>query len=344
MTSAPSDVHISLSPFELFREPLAVIGLVDAREYAAFKSGKPDDQVQTANLRDLVGSAITKMEDDYPRVLVRKILVFDYNTTYGKTGLHEDAISVPSVNQLKATTMRTLMCDITSNLLAEMTTLSASIKALPSMASPSNVRIGTGGASYAQHGDKSPVLSRANSQFGDSTRSDSANSNNHHRMSMPVFPSSNSTLDGTSGDSRPSSPMTGSQSPPAKTFEEIVNGGGPATTASRVTPVNSRDNSRDRVSISGFGPGSIDERNRNKGKCRVSIVISSLYILAGRWNDALRELADSAARARSYSDHIWYAKALENMVTCMVMLAWSGTSFKVHLFRFLGSSPLSNLK
>ena len=46
----------------------------------------------------------------------------------------------------------------------------------------------------------------------------------------------------------------------------------------------------------------------------MSIVVSSIYMLAGRWNDALKDLADEAARARTFNDHIWYAKALESLL------------------------------
>jgi hypothetical protein len=83
------------------------------------------------------------------------------------------------------------------------------------------------------------------------------------------------------------------------------------------------------VSIQGFGSGGVGERARNKGRGRVSIVIGSLYMCAGHWHEAMRELVDGATRARAYSDHLWQAKALENIMVCLLLFAWSGMDFQV---------------
>ena len=44
-----------------------------------------------------------------------------------------------------------------------------------------------------------------------------------------------------------------------------------------------------RISISGFGSGTVTERARIKGKARIQIAIGELYLLAGRIPDALKE-------------------------------------------------------
>jgi trafficking protein particle complex subunit 9 len=93
--------------------------------------------------------------------------------------------------------------------------------------------------------------------------------------------------------------------------------------------VMSREAGRDRVSVHGFGSGGIDERNRKRGKGRVGIVVGSLYLQAGRWQDALRELQENTSKARDVGDHIWHAKGLECMLTTLVLLAWTGTEFQV---------------
>jgi hypothetical protein len=54
-----------------------------------------------------------------------------------------------------------------------------------------------------------------------------------------------------------------------------------------------------------------------------------LYMCAGHWHEALKELVDGATRARAYSDHLWQAKALENIMVCLVLFAWSGMDFQV---------------
>lgn len=44
-----------------------------------------------------------------------------------------------------------------------------------------------------------------------------------------------------------------------------------------------------RISIQGFGSGTVTERARVKGKARVQIAIGELYLLTGRIPDALKE-------------------------------------------------------
>ena len=92
-----------------------------------------------------------------------------------------------------------------------------------------------------------------------------------------------------------------------------------------------RDPSADRVSIHGFGSGGVSERARNKGRGRVSIVIGTLYLCAGQWNEAMKELVDGGSRARAFSDHLWHAKALENIMVCLLLFAWSGMDFQVSM-------------
>jgi hypothetical protein len=92
-----------------------------------------------------------------------------------------------------------------------------------------------------------------------------------------------------------------------------------------------KDTASDRVSIHGFGSGGVGERARNKGRGRVSIVVGTLYMCAGQWNDAVRELIEGATRARAFSDHLWHAKALENIMVCLLLFAWSGMDFQVSI-------------
>jgi len=117
------------------------------------------------------------------------------------------------------------------------------------------------------------------------------------------------------------------------TFDQIVganNSLDPGNIASRyMTPNPNRDSSRDRVSVTGFGPGSVSERSRNIGRGRVGIVIGSLYLNAGRWNDAIKEFVEGATIAKTNLDHLWHAKALENILVAMMMLAWTGMDFQV---------------
>lgn len=55
--------------------------------------------------------------------------------------------------------------------------------------------------------------------------------------------------------------------------------------------------------------------------------MGTLYLHAGRWADALRELNDSTTRAKALSDHVWHAKGLENLVSTMILMTWAGIDF-----------------
>ncbi|KIV99149.1 hypothetical protein, variant [Verruconis gallopava] len=308
MTSAPSNVQLSLSPFELFREPLLVLGIVDAREYDSLEK-----------IQNLTMATLKIFEEDYPRILVCKLLVFHSMPMPDITTSHADAIHIQLHGNPQDMSMRRFMCDITSNLLAEMTTLAVSLKALPSMASPSVTSSGAGmvlGDAMRSFISYQPSVSN-----GDPTTF--LNASYSHRMSMPVLPSNNES------DAQSGSPESGTRSPPPRTFDELIGGENSMDNRRNIISSKSRDNCQDRVSISGFGPGSLDERKRDQGKCRISIVISSLYMLAGRWNDALHGFAESAALARSFGDHIWHAKAFENMITCLILLSWAQIPFKI---------------
>jgi hypothetical protein len=311
-TSLPPATHLALSPFEVFREPLAILGIADSTELRrdvdeSELSTEPDEVINE------LSAAVAVIRERYPRTLVQKILLFDSLEASNRSPVHQDIVFVPPASRLKTTTMKTIMCDITSIILAEMTTLANSIKALPSIASPSSNFAANGlSSSY----DDSSSLSRINSQSGDRARSASPATNQPHRMSLPVLPSSTPNIDSATNGIRPNSPESGRSTPPIRTFDEVGTG-------------EKREHSRDRVSVHGFGPGSINERNRNKGKARVDLVIGSLYLQTGRWIDALRELSEGAKQSSLHSDHLWHAKALENVMICMLLLAWSRTEFKV---------------
>jgi hypothetical protein len=43
----------------------------------------------------------------------------------------------------------------------------------------------------------------------------------------------------------------------------------------------------------------------------------------------MKEFVDNAIRARSLSDHLWHAKALESILVCMILLAWLRLEFQI---------------
>lgn len=318
-----------------------ILGVGDAAEYSGSSESRaansPTSKAVSVDFGADIQSAVDDIREQYPRAYLHRLVMFDCLSQDQHHGLPEDAVLVPPVTHLKTTTMKTIMCDLTSTLLAELTTLARSIQALPMVPSPSSLQNGAsdGTPSWANQ-DPGTSLSRRNSQAPSSLRSESpalAAQKDLHRMSMPVLPSSSSA--GNVEDQRATSPTTqGARTPPV-TFDEI-SGVNSANTLNRTTSnsskppqKNARDSSVDRVSIHGFGSGGVGERARNKGRGRISIVVGTLYLCAGQWQEALKELTEGATRARAFSDHLWHAKALENILVCLLLFAWSGMDFQV---------------
>ncbi|KAF2118692.1 hypercellular protein-like protein HypA [Lophiotrema nucula] len=342
-TSLPPASHLALSPFEQFREPLLIIGVGDAAEYSWLDESRAENVASAEDERieedaSEIQSAIEDLREQFPRAYVHSMMMFGYTSQSRHPRLPQDAMLVPPAEQLKTTTMKTFMCDLTSTLLAELTTLARSIQALPMVPSPLAQQNGTTEAtpSWAHIDPVSNPLSRRNSQTPTGIRSEPpgiASQKDLHRMSMPVLPSSSSGI--APEDPRAATPTSQGARTPPTTFDEI-SGVNSANTLSRTNsntskpvPKNARDSSVDRVSIHGFGSGGAGERARNKGRGRISIVIGTLYLYAGQWNEALKELSEGATRARAFSDHLWHAKALENILVCLLLFAWAGMEFQI---------------
>lgn len=324
-TALPPPSQLALAPFELYREPLIVIAIADynsiggtSRETATCDnertgSSRAEDS-QNTSVRSFVDD-LEKIKTQFPKALVHQVLIFDH--AMPAKPLHEGVVYVPTVEKSKTTTMKTVMCDLTSQLLAEMTSYAKSLQALPSLESPRSV-LGLGNGDL--YNAKAPISSRPTSALHGMRSLSPAGtvSKTEGRMSMPVHISSSTISRDSTPDGRAMSPPDRMNTPPT-TFDEIA-----------ATP-EGRRRSRDRVSMQGFGAGGAGERERIKGKGRICIVIGSLYLLAGRWPDAVKELAEGATIARANTDYLWHGKALDYLAVCLVMYAWAGMEFRVSL-------------
>ncbi|KAI9753026.1 MAG: hypothetical protein M4579_005368 [Chaenotheca gracillima] len=348
-TTVSPESYLKLSPFELFREPLAVIAIADSLELANDDSNQWKDsrngtssQAQNGNITRELTKDMRHVKDSFPKALVHQLLVFDFlGESGGSKSSHKEYMTVPPVERSKTTTMKTVMCDLSSLILAEMTTFARSVQALHSVESPSSPRAARWPSTSSTERGRPQTLYGQDlqpSKNGSGLHSDPSGtfSERNHRMSMPVQPTSGSDRFSTSAVHRPTSPSSKSDTPPISPLEETPESIGspprnPNTkfAARAGTASGGQEHSRDRVSIHGFGSGGVSERARNKGKGRVGIVIGSLYLQAGRWGDALRELVDSATIAKSNSDHLWHAKALENILVTLIMFAWAGMDFQI---------------
>ena len=272
-TSMAPPSHTQLAPFDLFREPMMVLGIADALEYES----SPKDELQ---------EVADKLTEQFPKVLVSQLLVMDCTAEQQESWSLDSAICVPPSHATKTTTMNTIMCDISAKLLSEMGTYATAVQALPSVQSP---------GAAARPSDSRPHLDRSLSL-----------------ASRPESPADPSAVLSPS-DTHPS------RGPPTN-FDEM----GAHTRSDSGKMAN-----RDRMSVQAFGSTSAQEKAKNKGKARVGIVVGNLYMLAGRWNDAWRELVENTNKARTATDYLWYAKGLESIVVCMLLLIWSGFDFPI---------------
>lgn len=345
ITHYPPPSHLALTPFDLYREPLAVIALADGTELGNVTFSKRNSANGTAptmlekNMRAL-HQELEDLRDQYPKALVHQVLVFDYVPPPNSNITEPDGISViPPEEESLRTTIKTVMCDISSHLLAEMTSLAKSFEQMTAIESPvhySGTRPTNG--NHWGEGESGPNgMPRRNSQYslpqanGRSSSLQGAD-RSHARMSMPPVPSRPTMQQSSLTPGRPSTPV---KSPPPGSVDGVQSdpSSGPPTpeqnTSRPDTAQGQRDLSSNRVSVQGFGPGGANDKWRLRGKGRVSIVIGSMFLQAGRWSDSLKELSEGAVAAKSLNDHIWHGKALELILMNLFVLGWSGLEFQI---------------
>jgi trafficking protein particle complex subunit 9 len=334
-TSFPPPSHLALAPFELYREPLIVIGIADHASIEAPLGHETEISVKggvsnlvRADSRDLVdvlSPVLGELQVEFPRALVHELLIFDQNDS--SIQFPDGMIAVPSLESSKTTTMKTVMCDLTSHLLAEMTTYAKSLQALPMIESPRQ------GSSPATPNGHASGLAAKMGFLAETSPQPFLEGQHGRTLSRTTIPS-HMAMESRSGafklENRSAASSDGTRTPPT-TFDEIAVGSMNTSAIYSSTPDIKRPRSQDKVSMHGFGAGSFGERERNKGKGRVGIIIGSIYLLAGRWPDALRELTENAIIAKTHNDHIWHAKALDYLIICLLMHAWAGIDFRVSI-------------
>lgn len=318
--------HRALLPFEMYRETLVVFALTDGREYI--------DNVTEESLADALQQAvgefaqcIMNLQDRYDSSLVQRLLLFDFDAEEVK--LPSNTVKIPSPGKSVSTTaLKTAMADVTAALLEELSALSRSIQALPLVDTPRAVILADG--DLAGSGQRSLLPGSRHSMILESGKSSPAPTDPalkaNHRMSMPPH------LSGSDMMSRGSQqrPLSGTSTPPSS-FDEIAGSSTPPSTAT--TDNTSRP--AERISLQGFGSGSAGEKARNQAQNRLGTIKGSLYLLAGRWVEAAKELNAGATSAKANSDYAWYAKSLDLLFVALLMQAWANIDFEVCLQAFV---------
>jgi hypothetical protein len=338
-TSVPSPSQLALAPFELYREPLVIMGIADGVEYsdegthvharsratqdAATKG--PNGAAGIAPFGDLP-KVLELLKEEYRSALLHQIFIFDCDQN--GSSMPGGLVPVPSSKKSKTTTMKTIMCDVSSLLLGEMTGYARSLLALPNIETPKSNQRERPVADRASSGFEGDGVTKPESRLSGTptlrSSSPAADAESfRHRASVQGYPVA---ADEPAEGSRSRSQSNGHKTPPTS-FDQMNGLPGVGMQSSNKEKI--RQLSKDRVPVQGFGSGSVGDRARTKVKGRIGVVLGSLYLLAGRWPDAVKELVESATVARAISDHVWHAKALDHILVCLLMCAWAGMDFEV---------------
>ncbi|TKA67638.1 hypothetical protein B0A49_09697 [Cryomyces minteri] len=117
-TSMPPPSHLSLSPFELYREPMMAIGIADSEEYHGQESNENDHDGHEGSRGEMARSprdaselaeVVSDLREQYPKMLVHQLLLFDQAQTSDNSWVPEGAIIVPPLRESKVTTMKTII-------------------------------------------------------------------------------------------------------------------------------------------------------------------------------------------------------------------------------------------
>ncbi|KAL5332342.1 TRAPP II complex [Aspergillus crustosus] len=313
--SMPPISHLELYPFEIFREPLVILAIADGMEFRGDINMIGVDSnsgiVHEPEGLDQLHQELELLREKNPRALVHQLLIFDYNGVSKISNGADNVLWIPPPQASKATTMKTVLCDITSILLSEMDEFAKTIQSIPTIESPK-------ASSWGPH--RGPDLRRRPTD------------KLFHRMTMPAqFPVKTNGTPEPPKSINQSSPNSLDDHETPTTFDEITRSiqlaNRSSTTLGKPNSVSSsKEHSRDRMSVSGL---SATDRTKNRIKGRSGVVIGTLFLQAGRWPDALKELVEAASNARASSDYVWHAKALESILLCLLMFAWAGMDFQI---------------
>ncbi|KAK3680933.1 hypothetical protein LTR37_021034 [Vermiconidia calcicola] len=297
-TAVPGEQHLHLSPFELFREPLLVLGAVDGLRGA-----------ERGEKKELDGAA-EYLRERHPRVVHRQLVVL-HEQDEGSDQASGNVVYVGNADEANSASLREAVCQLSARFLKELNTYTTALQGSPSIATP-----GQTARSLQRHVSQREQERRPTSGYSTPSQSTEALSPVDDNGSKPPF-------------SNRGSPATSFDQIPGVNNAPSVISRSDSRTSSRSKP-GGRASSQDRVSIQGFGSGGTSqEKLKQRGKARVGIVTGSIHMLAGQWSEAMRILSDNTNKARMFTDHVWHAKGLECIVVCLLLHCWAGLEFQI---------------
>lgn len=330
--AAPSEHHEKISPYEFFREPLIVLGVVDGR-HNTDESDKRELARATAYLRER-----------HPRVVHRQLILLEDDDgeaeAEAETGL-ASAIRVVHGDQSDHPSLRSAVNELSARFLLEFTTYAKAVQASPTIQTPGQTTKG-----LQRHGSLRESEKRPSSGHGDSSHASSPTEDGRTSDSLPL--GRPAPMPATSFDQMPSAMSGNFQRRESETSTQSSKSKSRARSSSQdripTQGFGTSNSHGERFVATGFGQSSSQEKTRARGKARVGIVVGSIYMMSGQWSEALRLLAESTTISQALTDHLWHAKGLENMMVCMMLLVWADADFKVPKICDLASDKASASK
>jgi hypothetical protein len=294
-TSEPSQQSSQLSPFELFREPLLILGIVD-------ESHRDAEQPQLEN-------AAQYLREKHPRVVHRQLIVLDDDAERETKKTKSSTISISNLDQDHDRSLWAAMREVSTRFLSDLSTYANALQASPNIQTPGQTSRNYQRFSPLRENDRRP-----GSSSGTPPQSVGVPS--------PV-------------DEESPRHSSGSHGPPATSFDQMQGVTGIQRSDSNASnptgkiKARARATSNDRVPPQGFGSNNSQEKLRARGKARVGIVIGAIQVMAGQWLEGQKALVDHTSKARSLADNLWTAKGLEMIMVCLLLQAWAETEFSI---------------
>lgn len=281
-----------LTPYELYREPLLVLGVAHGLD--------EEEAKQKGELKD----AAYYLRERHPRVVHRHVLSLQ------EIEGNADAVTVLCDGD-QSTSYASAMSEVAGRFLLELSTYTKAMQASPTIQTP---------------GQPAKTLRRTSSH-----REDKRPNSGHTTPTQNPGIASPTGEESTSPPPRhvASPPPTNSFEQVRNASNRATTLSRSDSNASSRSEGGQRASSQDRVSVHGFGPSTSREKAKNRGKARVGIVTGHIYLMAGQWNDALRMLTEHTNTARKLSDSLWHAKGLDGILVCMLLLAWAEQGFSI---------------
>ena len=263
-TSISSEQQQQLSPYELFREPLLVLGLKDGLKH---EKDAAEEELE---------AAAEHMRERHPRVVHRQLLVLeDLDRTAPPAD--ENVVCVGNGNVAQDGSLKQAIHQTSARFLTELATYTRAMQASPSVQTPGQTARSLQRTISTREQDTQPSSGHSTPQNAD--------------PSTPVEDTGTKQLPQNFGS-------------PATSFDQIsaanstTNISRSDSRASNRGKPGARTSSQDRVPDQGFGSGTSQEKLKHRGKARVGIVIGCIFMMAGQWSEALRILVEHTNRSR----------------------------------------------